>query len=221
MWDSQWDGPYLAAKWKGLASSVCRGVSFNWFSRGEKHSSPWILSLDLNTNELILQVIVYLITSGLLCHGSFAFNSNMQHRAWRLTLCSNWTVSLAVLWDYTIMWTSRTRRLSHWIFTLFFFKQYILYTICSCLTVFLILHVHANKLWNIQLYMNCALFVPWRPWQVSRAARGFTHNIVFHTTGDWEMVSSNSVRVPVIPCWHGPICHSVSERSPSLLCNNG
>lgn len=87
----------------------------------------------------------------------------------RVALSLNWIISSAVLSDYNHVDLKNSMTVA-----LDFYTLFSIYIYCSGLTVFLILHVHANK--EIMEYMTlykCALFVLWRPWWELRAAAFF------------------------------------------------
>lgn len=94
------------------------------------------------------------------------------------------------------------------------------------------MHVHANK--EIMTYMTlykCALFVLW--WQLGAAGVASVYSYLSSTADLYCGFQKlrlgynkkclcvfnyvpNCRKVPVIPCWHGPICHSLSE-APAIL----
>lgn len=147
---------------KGIICFVWQWMNnYRLMERRKALSSAWILLRDF-----IIQNINIPNIKEYFCHSSFSFNLNMQHREGWPTPSLNWIISLAVLSDYNHV-DLKTVALDF--YTLFSDS---IYTICSGLTVFLILHVHANK--EIMRYMTlykCTLFVLWRPWPGLRAAR--------------------------------------------------
>lgn len=93
-----------------------------------------------------------------------------------------------------------------------------IYTICSGLTVFLILHVHANKE-IMEIYINVLyLCFGVHDGGGSGAAEGCLSILLFKEISCLVLFLNK----PVIPCWHGPVCHRRSEALSILVaCVNG